>query len=129
MQMATIHISEAEAVRDFSGVLARLQPGTEIIIDRVAATAVVVRAAETPRQLSESLRMARERGSGTILFDDAADDLNGINCSDDEPRRRASEILRMAEERGSTVKLDKDFSRDVQAGIDSHPEPLRNPWE
>ena len=106
-----------------------MQPGTEIIIDRVSAAAVLVRAAETPRLLSESLRMTRERGADAVLFDCSADNLNAMIATDSEPRRRASEILRMAEEHDLDIRLDESFSRGVQAGIDSHLEPLRNPWE
>jgi hypothetical protein len=62
--MAVIHISEAEAARDFAGLLARVRAGAEVVIDDDASAAVMLRvAAERPvRRLSESLRLAKEHG-------------------------------------------------------------------
>jgi DNA transposition AAA+ family ATPase len=42
--------------------------------------------------------------------------------------RRLSESLRLAREHGSTVTLDGGFARDLEAVVNSHPEPLENPW-
>jgi prevent-host-death family protein len=90
--MATIHISEADAYRDFADLLARVRAGAEVIIEEAAAPAVVLRTTAAPslRRLSESLRLAREHGS--------------------------------------TVTLDGDFARDLEAVVNSHPEPIENPW-
>ena len=92
MSMATIHISEADAYRDFAGMLARVRAGAEVIIEDSASPAVV-------------LRTAVER-----------------------PLRRLSESLRLAKEHGSKVTLDGGFARDLEAVVNSHPEPLENPW-
>jgi prevent-host-death family protein len=92
MSMAVIHISEADAARDFTGLLARVRAGEEIVIEKEASPAVV-------------LRVAAER-----------------------PLRRLSESLRLAREHGSAVTLDGGFARDLDAIINSHPEPLENPW-
>jgi len=92
MSMATIHISEADAYRDFAGVLARVRAGTEVVIEDAAAPAVVLRTAVEPSV------------------------------------RRLSESLRLAKEHGSTVTLDGGFARDLEAVVNSHPEPLENPW-
>lgn len=92
MHMAVIHISEAEAARDLHGLLARVRAGEEIVIEKEASPAVV-------------LRVAVER-----------------------PLRRLSESLRLAKEHGSTVTLDGGFARDLEAVVNSHPEPLENPW-
>jgi hypothetical protein len=91
--MGTVRISEAEAIRDIAGLLARAREGDEIVIETNSAPSVVLRKAEEPylRKLSESLRIARERGS--------------------------------------KVTLDEDFGRDLEAVINSHPEPLQNPWD
>ena len=66
MSMATIRISEAEAIRDIAGLLARAYMGEEIVIEKDAASAVVlctVAASDRPmRRLSESLRLAKEYG-------------------------------------------------------------------
>lgn len=90
--MATFHISEAEAARDFAGLLARVRAGAEVVIEEPASPPVV-------------LRVAVER-----------------------PLRRLSESLRLAKEHGSTVTLDSGFARDLEAVVNSHPEPLENPW-
>jgi antitoxin (DNA-binding transcriptional repressor) of toxin-antitoxin stability system len=48
----------------------------------------------------------------------------------DAPRPRLlSESLRILQQRGSTVTLDSEFGRDLEAVINSHPEPLSNPWD
>jgi len=92
MSMATIHISEADAYRDFAGLLARVRAGAEVVIESATSPAIVVRTAvePSPRRLSESLRLAKEHGS--------------------------------------TVTLDGGFARDLEAVVNSHPEPLENPW-
>jgi antitoxin (DNA-binding transcriptional repressor) of toxin-antitoxin stability system len=92
MSMATIHISEADAYRDFAGVLARVRAGAEVVIEDAAAPAVVLRTAVEPSV------------------------------------RRLSESLRLAKEHDSTVTLDGGFARDLEAVVNSHPEPLENPW-
>jgi antitoxin (DNA-binding transcriptional repressor) of toxin-antitoxin stability system len=91
VNMAVIHISEAEAARDLHGLLARVRAGEEIVIEKEASPAVVLRVAE-------------------------------------RPLRRLSESLRLAKEHGSTVTLDGGFARDLEAVVNSHPEPLENPW-
>jgi antitoxin (DNA-binding transcriptional repressor) of toxin-antitoxin stability system len=67
--MATNHISEADAFRDFAGLLARVRAGAEVVIEDDGSPAVVLRLAmERPlRRLSESLRLAREHGSKATL--------------------------------------------------------------
>ena len=60
MNMATIHISEAEAARDFAGLLARVREGAEVVIEKDASPSVVLRVAVEPRGrlLSESIALA-----------------------------------------------------------------------
>src|ERR1035438_1430805 len=71
-----IHISEAEAVRDFAGLLARVRAGGEIVIGDDARPVAVVRPAEPQvRLLSESLRLAKEHASTATLDADFARDL------------------------------------------------------
>jgi antitoxin (DNA-binding transcriptional repressor) of toxin-antitoxin stability system len=87
MGMAVIHISEAEAARDFAGLLARVRAGAEVVIDDDASPAVVLRvAAELPvRRLSESLRLAKEHGSTVTLDGGFAHDLEAAINSHPEP--------------------------------------------
>jgi prevent-host-death family protein len=83
--MATIHIPESEAARDFKGLLARVRAGEEIVIENEASPAVILRAAEpSVRRLSESLRLAREHASTATLDGDFARDLEEIVASHPE---------------------------------------------
>ena len=65
--MATIHISEAEAIRDFPGLLARAQMGVEIVIEPESAPPLVLRKATEPRGrlLSESIALAEAHAKAT----------------------------------------------------------------
>jgi antitoxin (DNA-binding transcriptional repressor) of toxin-antitoxin stability system len=58
--MRTVHIPETEAVRDLPGLLARVRAGEEIVIEKEASSAVVLRVAVEPhgRLLSESIALA-----------------------------------------------------------------------
>jgi hypothetical protein len=60
--MATIHISEADAVRDFAGLLTHARLGAEIVIEKDAEPAIVLRKAAEPRGrlLSESIALAEK---------------------------------------------------------------------
>ncbi|HEY0795912.1 MAG TPA: hypothetical protein VGD64_09050 [Acidisarcina sp.] len=91
IDMPVIHISEAEAARDFRGWLAQVRAGNEVIIDDDASSAVMLQICEPPmRLLSESRRLAREHGS--------------------------------------KVTLDGSFEADLAVVVESHSEPLTNPW-
>lgn len=85
--MATYHISEAEATRDFTGLLARVREGAEVVIENESASPVLVRSlAERPiRRLSESLRIARENTSGVTLDGEFGQDMDAAITSHREP--------------------------------------------
>ena len=83
--MATIHISEIEAAKDFAGLLDRVRKGDEVAIERDDKVVAVLRDAEAefkPRTLSESLAIAealeRERGYPAIMDEDFAADMREI---------------------------------------------------
>jgi antitoxin (DNA-binding transcriptional repressor) of toxin-antitoxin stability system len=77
--MAVIHISEAEAARDFASLLARVRGGAEIVIEDGVSAAPVRIAADRPvRRLSESLRLAKEHSSKVTLDDGFANDLKAV---------------------------------------------------
>lgn len=68
MAERVIHISEAEAVSDFEGLLARVRAGSEVIIESGNLPIAVVRPAEPyVRLLSESLRLAKEHACNATL--------------------------------------------------------------
>ena len=63
MSMATIHISEADAARDFPGLMAQVRAGAEVVIESDARAVAVVRPAGDefrPRLLSESIALAKK---------------------------------------------------------------------
>lgn len=99
VDMAVIHIPEAEAARDFPGLLARVRAGEEVVIEKEASPAVVLRVAV--------VGSAVPSGPGRLL----------------------SESIASAEARGSSTTLDGEFGRDLEAAISGHREPLKNPWD
>jgi antitoxin (DNA-binding transcriptional repressor) of toxin-antitoxin stability system len=60
--MATIYISEADAARDFAGLMARARAGAEIVIEDASSPAVVLRIAAEPhgRLISQSIALAKK---------------------------------------------------------------------
>ncbi len=84
--MGTVHISEVEAARDFLGLLARVRRGAEVVIEKDAAPAVLLRTADDPplRRLSESLRLAREHACPVTLDEGFATDLEAVVASHPE---------------------------------------------
>lgn len=81
--MATIHISEADAARDFPGLMAHVRAGTEIIIESDSHPAAILRAADPPhRSISESIALAKkheeETGEAPVLDPDFAADVEEI---------------------------------------------------
>lgn len=84
ISMATIHISAAEAVRDFARLLARVRAGAEVVIEDDTSPAVVLRAAVAPRGrlISESIALAeahaKELGYEPVMDAEFAADLEEI---------------------------------------------------
>jgi hypothetical protein len=84
MACKVIHISEAEAERDFRALLARVGEGVEVVIDRAGGGAPVVMKTAIPerRTISESIALAeahaRELGYEPRMDSDFAADLEDI---------------------------------------------------
>ena len=84
MSMATVYIPETEATRDLPGLLARVRAGEEIVIEKAASPAVVLRVAVEPRGrlLSESIALAeahaKEMGYEPVIDAEFAADLEDI---------------------------------------------------
>jgi hypothetical protein len=112
--MAVIHISEAEAAKDFPALMVR--GGAEVVIENGSKSIAVLRPVESDRPC-------------IILRDAIASAETVPSPSEGRPVRLLSESLRILKERGSSVILDGDFGRDLEAAINSHPESLQNPWE
>jgi len=86
--MAVIRISEADAARDFAGLMAQVRLGTEVVIENDARAVAVVRpavAAGPGRLLSEIIAAAESRGSSAVLDGGFARDLDEAIRSHPEP--------------------------------------------
>lgn len=82
--MAVIHISEADATKDFAALMARVREGTEVVIESGAMPVAVLKPAEVfqPRFLSESIALAKKHaqqlGYEPTMDSDFAADLEEI---------------------------------------------------
>jgi prevent-host-death family protein len=81
--MAVIHISEADAARDFSELLARVRAGAEIVIESSSRPSAVLRAIEPPRRsISECIALAakheEETGESPVLDPEFAADVEEV---------------------------------------------------
>lgn len=86
MAKNVVHITEAEAATDFASVMSRVREGTEVVIEKDARPVAVVKPAEpVVRLLSESLRIARERGSTVTLDGDFGKDVQAAIDAHPEP--------------------------------------------
>ncbi len=80
--MAVIHITEAEAARDFSAVLAKASAGEEVQIKGATDTFALVRVErwrkDEPRLLSDVLADLEKSGSNALLDDQWGNDLEAV---------------------------------------------------
>jgi antitoxin (DNA-binding transcriptional repressor) of toxin-antitoxin stability system len=74
MRMATIHISAAEAARDFAALLAQVRAGTEVVIEDGPVTVAVLHTPSPPRRsIEECIALLPEDSPATIDEDFARD--------------------------------------------------------
>ena len=86
MRKNVVHVTEAEAAKDFAAVMSRVRAGAEVVIEKDARPVAVVTSAEPAiRLLSESLRLIRERGSTATLDGGFAKDVEEAIESHREP--------------------------------------------
>jgi antitoxin (DNA-binding transcriptional repressor) of toxin-antitoxin stability system len=81
--MATIHISEADAARDFAELMARVRAGAEIVIENGTVPVAVLHAPVPPRRsISECIALSKkheeETGDAPGLDHDFAEDVEEI---------------------------------------------------
>lgn len=81
--MARIHISEAEAARDFAALMARVRAGAEVVIENgTLAVAVIHSPVPARRSIGECIALARkheeETGEVPVLDADFASDVEEI---------------------------------------------------
>ena len=72
--------------------------------------------------------MAHVRAGPEVVIEADAKAVAVVKPAEQDPGRLLSEALRLAKERGSRVTLDAGFGADLEAVINSHPEPLEDPW-
>jgi antitoxin (DNA-binding transcriptional repressor) of toxin-antitoxin stability system len=81
-----VHVTEAEAAKDFASVMSKVRAGAEVVIEKDARPVAVVKPPEPVlRLLSESLRLAREHGSTATLDGGFAKDVEEAIESHREP--------------------------------------------
>lgn len=86
MAKDVIRVTEAEAAGSFGSLLERVRAGAEVVIEHNSLPVAVVKPVEAPvRKLSESLRLAKERGSKATLDEGFAADLESVINSHREP--------------------------------------------
>jgi antitoxin (DNA-binding transcriptional repressor) of toxin-antitoxin stability system len=78
-----IRVSEAEAVSDFAGLLARVRAGAEVVVESGKMPVAVIHAPAAPhRTLSECIALAKaheaETGEAPVLDADFAADMEDI---------------------------------------------------
>jgi antitoxin (DNA-binding transcriptional repressor) of toxin-antitoxin stability system len=72
--MATMRISEAEAIRSMSGLLAHVRAGAEVVIESDAAPVAILRTPAPPRRsIEECIALLPENSTATIDEDFARD--------------------------------------------------------
>jgi len=81
--MAKIHVSEAEAARDFAALMARVRAGAEVVIeDGTLPVAVIHAPVPARRSISECIALAKkheeETGEAPVIDADFAADVEQI---------------------------------------------------
>ena len=72
--MATFHISEAEAARDFAGLMNRVRAGEEVVIESDSRPVAVLHSFQPAhRTIEEAIALLPEGPSGRMTDDFAAD--------------------------------------------------------
>ena len=75
MHMATIHISVAEAARDFTALLAHVRAGAEVIVEDGSLTVAVLHTPAPPRRSIEECIALLPKDSAATVDEDFARDV------------------------------------------------------
>ena len=74
--MATVHMSEADVVKDIAAVLAKVRQGVEIVIEQDHRAVAVIKPSEPEgRMISEVIADLEARGSHAVIDDEFARDV------------------------------------------------------
>ncbi|HEX4030613.1 MAG TPA: hypothetical protein VHX20_09635 [Terracidiphilus sp.] len=83
--MATIHISEADAARDFAGLMARVRAGAEVVIESDALPVAIIRTPAQPgRSFEEAIALLPE-DSTAVMDEGFARDVEAAIAAHREP--------------------------------------------
>jgi antitoxin (DNA-binding transcriptional repressor) of toxin-antitoxin stability system len=75
--MVQVHMTEAEAARDFHAVLERVREGAEVVIEEGHRPVAVIRTpAPAGRMISEVIADLKTRGSNATMDEDFARDID-----------------------------------------------------
>jgi antitoxin (DNA-binding transcriptional repressor) of toxin-antitoxin stability system len=85
MSMATFHISEAEATRDFADLLARVRAGAEVVIESDAYPIAVLHTPAPPRRSIEECIALLPADSPATIDEDFAGDVAAAVAAHREP--------------------------------------------
>ncbi|MGC9198783.1 MAG: hypothetical protein ACP5E5_07560 [Acidobacteriaceae bacterium] len=83
--MATIDLSEADAARDFGGLMAHVRAGAEIVIESDAAPVAVLRTATPRRRSVEECIAVLSEDSPAIIDEDFVRDVQEAVAAQREP--------------------------------------------
>jgi prevent-host-death family protein len=83
--MATFHISEAEATRDFADLLARVRAGAEVVIESNAYPIAVLHTPAPPRRSIEECIALLPADSPATIDEDFAGDVAAAVAAHREP--------------------------------------------
>ena len=84
--MATVHMSEAEVVKDIAAVLAKVRQGVEIVVEQDhRAVAFIKPPKPAGRMISEVIADLKARGSNAVIDEDFARDVEEGIARHNEP--------------------------------------------
>ena len=84
--MAVVHMSEADVVKDIAAVLAKVRQGSEIVIEQGNRPVAVIKPSKpVGRMISEVIADLRARGSNASIDDDFARDVEKGIEADRQP--------------------------------------------
>jgi antitoxin (DNA-binding transcriptional repressor) of toxin-antitoxin stability system len=85
MAVVTIHISEADAARNFEALMARVRAGAEIVIEDGKLPVAVLHAPVPPRRTIEECIALLPEDSSAMIDDDFARDVEEAVAAHREP--------------------------------------------
>jgi antitoxin (DNA-binding transcriptional repressor) of toxin-antitoxin stability system len=84
-EMATFHISEDDAARDFAGLMARVRSGAEVVIESNASPVAVIRTPAQPGRTFEQAIALLPEESVAVMDEGFARDVEAAVAAHREP--------------------------------------------